>query len=157
MGRMLRIRTDQGPLVAKHHDVTERVIRVFYDVYNELGSGFVESVYREAMRLALTQAGLRVGVEVPIQVGFRGEVIGSFRADLIVNDVVLLELKTCESLSQRHEAQTMNYLRATNVEVALLMNFGPEPKFRRMLLDNDKKKSVPSVPIRVKPSLPEAN
>jgi hypothetical protein len=60
-------------------------------------------------------------------------------------------------LSQQHEAQTMNYLRATNVEVALLMNFGPEPKFRRILLDNDKKKSVPSVPIRVKPSLPEAN
>jgi GxxExxY protein len=148
---MLRIRTDHGPIIAKHQEVTDRVIGVFYDVYNELGYGFLESVYREAMRLALTQAGLRVGVEVPINVAFRGAVIGVFRADLIVNDVVLLELKTCEGLGQQHEAQTMNYLRATNIEVALLMNFGPEPKFRRILLDNEKKRSVSSVPIRVRP------
>ncbi len=154
---MLRMRTDQRPIVAKHHDVSERVIGVFYDVYNELGFGFLESVYREAMRLALAQAGLPVSVEVPINVSFRGAVIGVFRADLIVNDVVLLELKTCDGLIQQHEAQTLNYLRATNIEVALLMNFGPEPKFRRMLLDNNKKKSVPSVPIRVKPLAGEGN
>jgi GxxExxY protein len=154
---MLPIKTDQGPIVAKHHALTERAIGIFYDVYNELGYGFLESVYREAMRLALMQTGLQVGVEVPINVSFRGAVIGVCRADLIVNDVVLLELKTCEGLGQQHEAQTMNYLRATNVEVAFLMNFGPEPKFRRILLDNEKKRSVLYAPIRVKPFAGEEN
>jgi GxxExxY protein len=82
--------------LGKHQDVTERVIGVFYDVYKELGDGFLESVYRESMRLALMQAGLKVAAEVPIPVSFRGTIVGIFRADLIVNDVVLVELKACE-------------------------------------------------------------
>src|SRR6266702_6293969 len=103
--------------LGKHHDVTERIIGVFYDVYKELGYGFLESVYRESMRLALEQSGLNVKTEVPIPVSFRGSVVGVFRADLIVSDIVLIELKACEQLLRQHESQTMHYLRATPLEV----------------------------------------
>jgi GxxExxY protein len=139
----------------KHDDLTQKIIGVFYDVYNELGSGFLESVYRKSMRMALTQAGLMVQSEVPVPVSFRGELVGIFRADLIVQDVVLIELKACEALAREHESQTLNYLKATAIEVALLMNFGPTPRFKRLIMDNEykksKEKSVPSVPIGVRP------
>jgi GxxExxY protein len=139
----------------KHDDLTQKIIGVFYDVYNELGSGFLESAYRESMRMALSQAGLMARTEVPIPVTFRGELVGIFRADLIVNDVVLIELKACEALAREHESQALHYLRATKIEVALLMNFGPKPKFKRPIMDNElkkaKEKSVPSVQIGVKP------
>ena len=85
--------TDQKQIHGEHDDLTERAIGVFYDVYNELGYGFLESVYREAMRLALTQAGLSVTTEVPVPVSFRGVVVGIFRADLIVGDCLLVELR----------------------------------------------------------------
>jgi GxxExxY protein len=128
-----------------------RVIGVFYDVYNELGYGFLESVYREAMRLALTQAGLRVNAEVPVPVSFCGVVVGIFRADLIVDDCLLVELKALDQIVRQHESQTMHYLRATSIEVALLMNFGAQPRFKRIVLDNELKKpkhqSVQSVTI----------
>jgi GxxExxY protein len=147
--------TDERQLRGKHDDLTQKIIGVFYDVYNELGCGFLESVYREAMRLALGQAGLKVQTEIPIPVRFRGELIGVFRADLVVNDVVLVELKACEALVREHESQTLHYLRATEIEVALLMNFGPMPRFKRLVMDNElkkpKEKSVSSVAIGVKP------
>jgi GxxExxY protein len=154
---MTRINADEDTILKKHHETTERIIGVFYDVYNALGYGFLESVYREAMRVALTQAGMRVGTEVPIEVQFRGETIGMFRADLIVDGCVLIELKTCEALLRQHDAQTLNYLRSTRIEVALLMNFGVEPKFKRLVMDNSKKKSAPSVPIRVRSLESEGN
>ena len=139
----------------RHDDLTQQIIGVFYDVYNELGPGFLESVYREAMRMALSQAGLRIATEVPISVHFRGTVIGIFRADLIANDSVLIELKTCGALLQEHESQVLNYLKATEIEVALLMNFGPKARFKRLVMDNSLKKSrlksVESVFIGVKP------
>jgi GxxExxY protein len=138
-----------------HDDLTQKIIGVFYDVYNELGRGFLESVYREAMRLALSQAGIKVVSEVPIPVEFRGVVIGIFRADLIVNDAVLIELKAAEGLAREHESQTLNYLRATRIKVALLMNFGSTARFKRLVMDNTsrktKEKSVESVSIAVKP------
>jgi GxxExxY protein len=147
--------TDQRRLIGKHADITERVIGVFYEVYNELGCGFLESVYREAMRLALTQAGFRVSTEVPVPVSFRGVVVGVFRADLIVDDLLLIELKAVEQLARQHESQTMHYLRATRIEVALLMNFGTAPRFKRLVMDNElkmpKHKSVESVTIGVEP------
>jgi GxxExxY protein len=147
--------TDERQIRGKHDDLTQRIIGVFYDVYNELGNGFLESVYREAMRLALCQAGFTVASEVPIPVEFRGVVIGIFRADLIVNDAVLIELKACDALAREHESQTLHYLRATRIEVALLMNFGPVPRFKRLVVDNESKteknKSVSSVVIVVKP------
>jgi GxxExxY protein len=147
--------TDQRQIQGKHDDLTKKIIGVFYEVYSELGSGFLESVYHEAMRLALAQAGLKAMTEVAVPVSFRGELVGIFRADLIVNDAVLIELKACEALAREHESQTLHYLRATDIEVALLMNFGPTPKFRRLVLDNDLKKkinkSVSSATIGVKP------
>jgi GxxExxY protein len=147
--------TNERQLRGKHDDLTQKIIGVFYDVYNELGCGFLESVYCEAMRLALGQAGLKVQTEMPIPVWFRGELVGVFRADLVVNDVVLIELKACEALVREHESQTLHYLRATEIEVALLMNFGPKPQFKLLVMDNElkkpKEKSVSSVPIGVKP------
>lgn len=146
---------DQLPARGKHDDLTPRVIGVFYDVYNELGAGFLESVYREALRIALMQAGLQAECEVPIAVFFRGCAIGTFRADLIVNGIVLVELKACETLVREHVSQTLNYLKATEIEVALLMNLGPAPRFKRLVMDNELKpnrsKSVLSVPFGVKP------
>lgn len=151
---MTPMNTDQRPVRGKYDDLTDKIIGVFYEVYNELGTGFVESVYREAMRLALEQANLKVEAEVPITVGFRGEVVGVFRADLVVNHTVLIELKASEGIIRQHEALTLHYLRATSIEVALLMNFGPMPRYKRLVMDNERKKhkekSVESVSIGVK-------
>ena len=91
------------------------------------------------MRLALTQAGFAVATEVPIPVSFRGSVIGIFRADIVVDQLVLLEFKTADQLSKAHESQVLHYLRATDLEVALLMNFGETPKVRRLVMPNDRK------------------
>ena len=134
--------TDQSsnPKALKHGELTEKIIQVFYEVYNELGHGFLESVYRNAMEIGLRQSGLIVTRELPIAVWFRGEDVGDFRADLIVQDLVLLELKTAEAISKSHEAQLYNYLRATQVEVGLLLNFGHSPSFRRIVFDNEKKR-----------------
>jgi len=124
----------------KHADVTERIIGVFYDVYNELGFGFLESVYEASMVLALEQSGLRLARQVPVPVWFRGQPVGTFFADLMVNPQVLVELKTARTLEPAHEAQLLHYLRATEIEVGLLLNFGPQARFRRLLFDNERKK-----------------
>jgi len=99
----------------------------------------LEAVYREAMMIALTQSGLKAESEVPLRVWFRGQKIGSFKADLIVEGVVILELKAARALDSSHEAQILNYLRATEIEVGLLFNFGPKPSFKRQVFDNDRK------------------
>jgi GxxExxY protein len=156
--------TDQEQIRGKHDELTQRIIGVFYLVYNELGYGFLESVYQGAMRIALMEVGLEVQTEVSIPVHFHGQVVGLFRADLVVDRKVLLELKSLEALLRQHESQTLHYLRSTELEVALLMNFGPVPKFKRFVLDNSLKhleqtrnRSVSSVNIGVKPSVPEGN
>ena len=123
-----------------HSEITEKIIGVFFEVYNELGGGFLESVYQQALRIALSQAGLEAIAEVPVPVRFRGEVVGNFRADLVVNDCVLLELKGVSAFDREHEGQILHYLRATSLEVGLLLNFGPRPQFRRFILENEKKK-----------------
>jgi GxxExxY protein len=123
-----------------HSETSEKVIGVFFDVYNELGGGFLESVYQEALRIAMVQAGLRVAIEVPVPVYFRGQVVGNFRADLIVDDCVLLELKAVSTFDGAHDGQVLHYLRATTFEVGLLLNFGPRPQFRRFILEEQKKK-----------------
>jgi GxxExxY protein len=127
------------PAGLKCSAVTERIIGVFFDVYNELGSGFLESVYVEALALAFCQAGLTVERETPLAVSFRGSIIGRFRADLIVAGAVLVEAKACPRLHSSHEAQLLNYLRATVLEIGLLLNFGRRPQFRRFLFDNTRK------------------
>lgn len=126
-----------------HHELTETVIGVFYDVYNELGCGFLESVYHKAMEIALRAAGFHVASEVPIPVFFRGQRVGDFSADIVVNDTLLLELKAVKEFDAVHEAQLLNYLRGTHVEVGLLLNFGPRPAFRRRLFTNDRKQQRP--------------
>src|SRR5262249_51839115 len=123
----------------KHSELTDSIIGVFYSVYNELGFGFLESVYRKALKLSLEEKGLRVEAEVPIPVFFRGTNVGDFRADLILNRLVLLELKTAETIVAAHEAQLLNYLRATTLELGLILNFGPKPQVRRLLFDNVRK------------------
>ena len=123
----------------KHEALTERIIGVFYDVYNELGYGFLESVYEESLAIALTAAGLKVSCQVPVPVWFRGKQVGDFRADLLVNDAVLIELKAARTLDASHESQLLHYLKATEIEVGLLLNFGARPQFRRLLFDNERK------------------
>jgi GxxExxY protein len=122
-----------------HEDITKQIIDVFYQVYKELGHGFLEKVYQTAMMMALSQAGLTVAQRVPFDVWFRGCPIGDFWADLVVNGVVLVEIKSASALHPRDEAQTLNYLRASSIEVALLMNFGPKPEYRRRIFTNDRK------------------
>jgi GxxExxY protein len=124
----------------KHHELTEKIIGIFYDVYNELGHGFLESVYEQALALALAQAGMRVERQVPVSAWFRGQQVGDFRADGLVDGKVLLELKAARSIDQAHEKQLLNYLRATDIEVGLLLNFGVTPQFRRLVYENERKK-----------------
>src|SRR5262249_55558084 len=128
------------PEELKHYDLTEKVIGVFYSVYNELGYGFLESVYEEAMAICLSDTGLKVERQVALPVWFRGYKIGDFRADILVENAVLLELKCARVFEPVHEAQLLNYLRATSIEVGLLLNFGPSPQFRRLVFANERKK-----------------
>ena len=102
----------------KHRQLTEKIIKVFFQVYNELGHGFLESVYLEAMAIALIEDGCRVAKQVPIPVWFRKYKVGDFRCDLFIDNLVLLELKAVRVLEPAHEAQLLNYLRATDVELA---------------------------------------
>jgi GxxExxY protein len=123
----------------KHSELTDTVIGVFYEVYNELGFGFLESVYRDSLRHALLEKGLSVEQEVAVSVFFRGHNVGDFRADQVVNGTILLELKTAEQIVAAHESQVLNYLRSTALELGLILNFGPRPQLRRLLLDNSRK------------------
>ena len=124
-----------------HEEVTEKIIGVFYDVYNELGHGFLEAVYREAMLVALRQAGLEVEKEVLLPVYFRGVTVGEYRADLVVDKKVIVELKTARAIDATHEAQTLHYLKSTDMEIALLFNFGVKAQFRRLIFSNQNKKA----------------
>jgi GxxExxY protein len=128
------------PLGLKHAALTEKIIGVFYDVYNELGYGFLESTYAEALFIALQETGLSAVREVPVPVWFRGKKVGQYYSDLIAEGAVLVELKAARALDSAHEAQLLHYLRATDVEVGLLLNFGLRPQFRRLLFDNERKK-----------------
>ncbi len=125
-----------------YKELTHLIIKSFYDVYNELGGGFLESVYENAMTLVLQQQGLQVETQKEIAVYFRGNLIGNFRADMVVEEKVLLELKAVRCLEPVHEAQLLNYLKATTIEVGLLMNFGNEPAFKRLVYNKQQKQSV---------------
>ena len=123
-----------------HAETTELILKTFYDVYNELGGGFLESVYHAALALALRESQLEVMSQVAVPVHFRGAVVGDFRADLTVNGCVLLELKAVSAIDRVHEAQLLHYLRATTYEVGMLLNFGPRAQFKRIVLENQNKK-----------------
>ena len=124
----------------KYSELTEQIIGVFYEVYNELGFGFLEKVYEEAMAIALRERGLEFQQQSPVPVWFHGHKIGSYDADLVVGGVVLVELKACKTLEPAHEAQLLHYLRSTEIEVGLLLNFGPRPQVKRLAFENERKK-----------------
>ena len=123
-------------------ELSRRVIGAYYDVYGELGYGFVESVYQEAFAIALTDRGASVSREPAILVSFRGRSAGLFRPDLIVDNAIVVELKAVRALEPAHEAQLLNYLRACDVELGLLLNFGPKAEFRRFVWRNSRKLRV---------------
>ena len=126
----------------KHTDVTELIIKAFYMVYNTLGYGFLEKVYRNAMAIELRRLGLGVIQEARITVYYDGEVVGEYFADLLVAGAVIVELKAVKRLLPEHEAQLLNYLKATPYEVGLLLNFGPKPEIKRKAFDNSRKGSL---------------
>jgi GxxExxY protein len=123
----------------KYKEITDIILRSFYEVYNELGDGFLESVYENTLYIVLTGYGLCVERQKDISVFFRGNSIGDFKTDLIVNEKVIVELKAVRTLDPAHEAQLINYLKATNIEVGLLLNFGRKPEFKRFVYDNERK------------------
>lgn len=133
-----------------HREVTEQVLKAFYHVYNSLGWGFLEKVYENAMAAALRKAGLEVVQQMPVIVYFDAEPVGEYYADLLVGGCVIVELKASETLAAAHEAQLLNYLKATHIEVGLLLNFGEKPEFRRKVFLNSRKKNLEST--QVKPS-----
>ncbi len=123
----------------KHSDLTDKIIKAFYTVYNKLGYGFLEKVYENALLIELTKCGLKAVSQIPIKVYYDGLDVGMYFADLIVNDLVIIELKAAEGLIEEHEAQLVNYLKATDIEVGLLLNFGKTPQFKRKVFSAEYK------------------
>ena len=127
---------------AKFGDVTGEVIKAFYTVYNALGYGFLEKVYENAMVIEIRRLGLDVVAQASIDVYYGGAQVGQYNADLLVNDQVLVELVAARVLLPEHEAQLLNYLKATPYEVGLLLNFGPKPEIVRKVYDHERKGSM---------------
>lgn len=123
----------------KHKEITDLIIRAFYTVYNTLGYGFLEKVYANALLIELERLGLKTLAQAPIRVFYAGQVVGEYFADLVVADAVIVELKAVQALADEHEAQLLNYLKATRFEVGLLLNFGPKPQVKRKAYDNVRK------------------
>lgn len=117
----------------KHQDITDGIINAFYHVYNKLGYGFLEKVYENALSHELRRRGFDGATQKPIAVWYDGIIVGEYFADLIVNECVIVEMKSGISISPAHEAQLVNYLKATGIEVGLLLNFGPKPQFKRKI------------------------
>ncbi len=116
-----------------HYELTEKILEACFEVSNDFGAGFLESVYRKALLLVLEQKGLQARPQVPLKVYFRGTSVGEFFADVIVEEKVLLELKAVQTLCAEHQAQAINYLKATGIDVGLLINFGRSKlEFRRV-------------------------
>ena len=113
--------------------LTEKTIRCAFNVHNELGSGFLEKVYENALRMELIQENLEVKQQVPVEVRYKGKTIGNYCADLLVNDKILIELKAVETLVKEHEVQLVNYLKATGLTIGLLINFGPSVQIKRKI------------------------
>ena len=125
-----------------YSDITSEVINAFYEVYNELGSGFLEKVYQNALFNELRLRGILCQKEYPIAVYYKGTRVGDYYADIIIEDKIILELKAVKTILPEHLAQLTNYLRATDAEVGLLLNFGLEPQKKRIVFTNDRKKRI---------------
>jgi GxxExxY protein len=122
----------------KHSEITERIIKAFFKVYNVLGYGFLEKVYQNALLIELIEKGLSVEKQGQIKVYYENKEVGEYFADLIVEECVIIELKAAEALCEEHEFQLINYLKATEIEVGLLLNFGKKPEFKRKVFSNSK-------------------
>ena len=125
-----------------HEETTKAIIEAFYTVYNALGYGFLEKVYENAMAHELRKRGFTVQQQMPIQVYYDGLMVGEYFADLVVDGKVIVELKAADGLRPEYEAQLLNYLRATEIEVGLVLNFGIKPDIVRRIFTNDRKKMV---------------
>ena len=123
----------------KHKELTEKIIKIFYRVYNKLGYGFLEKVYENAMMIEFKREGILAVSQSPIKVFYDGEVIGEYYADILVDNKVIVEIKAAKRLVEENEAQLLNYLKATDIEVGLLLNFGTEPEVKRKAFDNTRK------------------
>ncbi|MBP5420274.1 MAG: GxxExxY protein [Bacteroidales bacterium] len=119
-----------------HKDLTEQIIECFYTVYNTLGYGFLENVYQNALYFELTKNGFNCETQKDIKVYYANRCVGNYRADIVVNDLIILELKAAEELSMAHATQLLNYLKATKYEVGLLLNFGKKAEIRRRIFEN---------------------
>ncbi len=122
-----------------HEGITDKVINIFYQVYNELGFGFLERVYQNAMYFELKASGFNCETEKSIKVYYKNLVVGEYRADIIIENKVILELKASQQLVYENELQLINYLKATDIEVGLLLNFGQKPEFKRKIFTNNNK------------------
>ena len=123
----------------KHNELTEKIIGIFYRVYNKLGYGFLEKVYENALMIEFRSERIQAMAQSPIRVEYNGQTIGEYFADLMIEDKIIVEIKAAKSLTVEHEAQLLNYLKATDIEVGLLLNFGPKPQIKRKLFDNSRK------------------
>jgi GxxExxY protein len=119
-----------------HKEKTDKILNAFYTVYNVLGYGFLEKVYENAMYIELKKAGLQVTKQQHIKVHYSGEEVGEYFADLLVENSVIIELKAAEGIVEEHEFQLLNYLKATDKETGLLLNFGKKPQFKRKVFQN---------------------
>jgi len=126
----------------KHSDLTGKILGAFFQFHKEMGYGFSEKVYQAALAILLEELGFAVEQQKPIKVYFHNKVVGEYVADMVVNGVVLLELKSVDKLTDAHSAQLLNYLKSTEIEVGLLLNFGPQVEFRRKIYDNSRKGSI---------------
>ena len=123
----------------KEEELTRIIIKAFYKVYNTLGYGFLERVYHKALELELRKMGLTVQYKLRIEVYYEGAQVGIYQADLVINNKIIIEIKAAEGLHPAHEAQLVNYLRATEIEIGFLFNFGKEPQFVRKFFSNERK------------------
>lgn len=120
-------------------ELVDEILTQFYQVHTDLGYGFLERVYQNALYFALIDKGLKCEAEIPIKVYHNSRVVGEYRVDLLVEDSILLELKACEEINEAHEAQLINYLKATEIEIGYLLNFGKKAQFSRKIFTNDRK------------------
>ena len=120
-----------------HEELTSKIINCFYTVYNKLGYGFLEKVYENSLKLELEKHGLSVEKQKPIKVYYENKEVGEYFADLIVENKIIIEIKAAESLCKEHELQIINYLKATEIEIGLLLNFGKKPEIKRKIFSNN--------------------
>ena len=124
-----------------HQELTRQIIGIYYHVYNELGYGFLEKVYHNAFAIELTTRGYKIEKHKKVSVFYKNEIVGEYIPDILVDDKLIIELKCAENLVEAHECQLINYLRATDCQVGLVLNFGKDPQFIRKIFTNDLKKN----------------